>query len=347
MEWNTSVTGQSRRLRHQEDAVRNERFVGECLKKIRAAPDAEEGLRRLLKFLGESLECDRVYVFEEMDRQHLCNTYEWCREGVSSGIAELPYVAKKDLFPWYERLAEGGNIIEPDVESLRQSDPLIYEFLQIQQIRTIVLSPLMAQGRMAGLFGADNPPPEKMEHISVLFDVLAYFVCSLVSQRELQKLREARETMKRPNPAAIPRHMGKTVLLVDDSPELLKCNARVLRPQGYRLLCAGTLQKAKELLTDTKPDAIVLDVDLPDGSGLEFCRKLRGEIPVVFLTARSDEQAAREGIAVGGCAFLTKPYQLEELQAAVANAVSGTAKRNIYGSIRAGQSACEQKEEAI
>ena len=54
---------------YQESAARNEQFVGECLKKIRAAPDAEEGLRRLLRFLGERLECDRVYVFEEMDRQ--------------------------------------------------------------------------------------------------------------------------------------------------------------------------------------------------------------------------------------------------------------------------------------
>ena len=52
----------------KDGAIRNERFVGKCLKKIHAAPDAEEGLRCLLEFLGKSLECDRVYVFEEMDR---------------------------------------------------------------------------------------------------------------------------------------------------------------------------------------------------------------------------------------------------------------------------------------
>ena len=96
---------------YQESAARNEQFVGECLKKIRAAPDAEEGLRRLLRFLGERLECDRVYVFEEMDRQHIRNTYEWCTPGISSGIEELPYVAKKDLLPWYGQLTAGENII--------------------------------------------------------------------------------------------------------------------------------------------------------------------------------------------------------------------------------------------
>lgn len=138
MELNTASAGQSLRLLHQEGAARNERFVAECLKKIRAAPDAE---------------------------------------------------------------------------SLRQSAPLIYEILAQQEIRSIILSPLLSQGKMAGLLGADNPPPEKMEHISVLFNVLACFVCALVSQRELQKLREARDTLNRPGTAAAARFMDKTVLL--------------------------------------------------------------------------------------------------------------------------------------
>ena len=49
----------------KENAAYNEQFVGECLKKIRKAPDAEEGLNQLLRFLGERLECDRGYVFEK------------------------------------------------------------------------------------------------------------------------------------------------------------------------------------------------------------------------------------------------------------------------------------------
>lgn len=319
--------GQGLRMPHQEGAVRNERFVAECLKKIRAASDAEEGLSRLLQYLGESLECDRVYVFEEIDRQHIHNTYEWCREGIPSGIEQLPYVSKKDLIPWYTQLTEGRNIIEQDTGYLCQSEPLLGAILQQQSIRSIILSPLLSQGKIIGLLGADNPPPEKMEHISVLFDVLAYFVSSLVSQRELKKLRDARDARQNPKPAAPPRHAGKSVLLVDDSRELLKCNERVLRPDGYTIRSAETLCEAGKLLEQESPDVIVMDIDLPDGSGLNFCRKLRRhtDIPVVFLTARSDAQTAREGIAAGGCAFLTKPYQLKELREAVGDAVEGKA----------------------
>lgn len=309
------------KLRRKIRATRNERFVSECLKMIHSTPDAEEGLRSLLKHLGESLECDRVYVFEEMDRQHIRNTYEWYSQSAASGIEQLPYVPKRDLFPWYQQLADGRNIIEPNVESLKYSEPLIYEILKPQQIRTIVLSPLFYQRKLIGLLGADNPPLGNMEHISSLFDVLAYFVSSLLNQRELQKLRNARDALKKSGANTPPLYAGKTILLVDDSLELLKCNERVLRPQGYRIFSAGTLQKARSLLEEAKPDAIVLDIDLPDGNGLDFCRELHGAIPVVFLTARSDEQAALQSIQAGGCMLLTKPYQLEELQTAVANAV--------------------------
>lgn len=66
------LAAQNKRVRHQEGAVRNERFVEACLKRIKTAPDAEEGLRRLLGYLGKNLQCSRVYIFEEMDRQHIC-----------------------------------------------------------------------------------------------------------------------------------------------------------------------------------------------------------------------------------------------------------------------------------
>ena len=66
-----------------------------------------------------------------------------------------------------------------------------------------------------------------------------------------------------------------------------------------------------------------MDIDLSDGNGLCFCRELRSraDIPVVFLTAHSDARTVREGIEAGGCAVLTKPYQMEDLRNAVANAV--------------------------
>ena len=316
-----SAAPAEQKLHHQAEAARNEQFVSQCLQMIQTAPDPEEGLRRLLAFLGEALACRRVYVFEEMDRQHVRNTYEWCQTGVHSGIEQLPYVAKKDLQPWYRQLSRGSSIIEPQVERLRQSEPLLYAFLNSQDIHAVILSPLLMQGQLLGFLGADDPPPERLAHISVLFDVLAYFVVSLVSQRELASLRQHRAVPPKPMDAS-PRCAGKTLLLVDDSPELLRLNQRVLRPDGYTIHTASTLREARDLLTQHQPDAIVMDIDLPDGSGIDFCRELNqsAAIPVVLLTAHSDQETARQSQDAGCQAFLTKPYDLMELRETVSRA---------------------------
>lgn len=320
MKLNGSITEQEWRLREQ--ALQNETLAGECLARIHTAPDAETALRDVLRHLGETLECDRVYVFEEMDRLHISNTYEWLKPGISSGIDQLPYVEKRDLNPWYQELSGGGQIILEDIEVIRYDEPLLYEFLIPQDIHSIILSPLLTEGRMYGLLGADNPPVEKLEHISVLFGVLSYFISGLVAQRELKKLRMNR--LPRQRESAAPRFKGKKVLLVDDSKEILQINQRVLRPEGYELLTASTLREAGELLARTTPDAMVLDVDLPDGDGIAFCRKLRetSDIPVVFLTGHAELSLKREGLEAGGAAFLTKPYVVNELRDAVAAAVS-------------------------
>lgn len=70
------------------------------------------GCLLVLEFLGKSLECGRIYVFEEMDRQHIRNIYEWCGEGILSGIAQRPYLAKKDLAAWYEQYCTGRGTVQ-------------------------------------------------------------------------------------------------------------------------------------------------------------------------------------------------------------------------------------------
>lgn len=305
-------------------AARNELFVAECLKRLNAAQDPETGLRELLRFLGETLCCERVYVFEDMDRQYLRNTYEWCGKGVASGIEQLPYVTKKDLTPWYDILVGGGSIMETNVAALERENPLIYGFLAPQGIRSLVLTPLMEHGRVSGLLGADNPPPDRLEHMSVVFGALAYFVTTLLGQRDLDLLRAERERQTAARPShAPPEGDGKTVLLVDGSRELLWLNTRVLQPEGYALLCATDLTQAKALLDDARPDAMVLDGDLPGVEDPALYGGLRGRTgpPVVVLTSHTGLRVCRVRRDSGRCTYITKPYRLEELRKAVAAAV--------------------------
>src|SRR5208282_6196582 len=126
------------------------------------------------------------------------------------------------------------------------------------------------------------------------------------------------------------------VLVVDDEPSLAELLASVLRYEGWDIRTAADGSSAVRTAREFKPDAVVLDVMLPDFSGFEVLRRLRAELPhvcVLFLTARDSVQDRVSGITAGGDDYVTKPFSLEEViarlrgllrRAGMARASSGT-----------------------
>ncbi len=109
------------------------------------------------------------------------------------------------------------------------------------------------------------------------------------------------------------------ILLVEDEPNILRTNRRILEREGYSVLCASTLAEARALLQDSTPDALVLDILLPDGSGLAFCEEIRPSTsaPMLFLTALDEKSDIIEGLVAGGNDYITKPYDIDEFLARV------------------------------
>jgi two-component system, OmpR family, response regulator len=108
------------------------------------------------------------------------------------------------------------------------------------------------------------------------------------------------------------------VLVVDDEPSLAELLASVLRYEGWDIRTAADGASAVRAAREFKPDAVVLDVMLPDFSGLEVLRRLRSELPhvcVLFLTARDAVEDRIAGITAGGDDYVTKPFSLEEVLA--------------------------------
>src|SRR5271155_759387 len=108
------------------------------------------------------------------------------------------------------------------------------------------------------------------------------------------------------------------VLVVDDEPSLAELLASVLRYEGWTVKTAGDGSSAVRTAREFKPDAVVLDVMLPDFSGFEVLRRLRAELPhvcVLFLTARDAVEDRVAGITAGGDDYVTKPFSLEEVLA--------------------------------
>jgi two-component system OmpR family response regulator len=118
--------------------------------------------------------------------------------------------------------------------------------------------------------------------------------------------------MRRPDGGSV------RVLVVDDEPSLTELLAMALRYEGWDIRTAADGTEALRIARDFRPDAVVLDVMLPDIDGLEVLRKLRADtpdIPVLFLTAKDDVADRIAGLTAGGDDYVTKPFSLEEVVA--------------------------------
>ena len=111
--------------------------------------------------------------------------------------------------------------------------------------------------------------------------------------------------------------MSSRVLVVDDEPQILRALRTSLRGAGYEVETAETAAQALALLAANPPDAVVLDLVLPDGSGVEICRELRtwSTAPVIVLSVVGDEAEKVAALDAGADDYVTKPFGIEELLA--------------------------------
>ncbi len=108
------------------------------------------------------------------------------------------------------------------------------------------------------------------------------------------------------------------VLVVDDEVNIAELLSMALRYEGWETRIAHTGSKAVSLTKEVQPDAVVLDIMLPDFDGLEVLRRIRShrpDVPVLFLTAKDAVEDRVAGLTAGGDDYVTKPFSLEEVVA--------------------------------
>ena len=115
------------------------------------------------------------------------------------------------------------------------------------------------------------------------------------------------------------------ILHVDDDPEIRLLIAGSLQEFGYVVATAGTVAEALQLAEDLKFNLCILDVRLPDGTGIELCQQLRHlqpGVPIVYYSAYAEPVEQREALSVCGDGFIKKPASAAELQEAIEKALN-------------------------
>jgi DNA-binding response OmpR family regulator len=114
--------------------------------------------------------------------------------------------------------------------------------------------------------------------------------------------------------------MADTVLVVDDDTDIGNVVVAALKDEGFATLLAHDGNDARRIASEAKPDAVVLDLNLPDAYGTEIAHELHG-VPVIVMSALPVGTIAADAWSMGAFAYFSKPFDLEELLGAVQRAV--------------------------
>ncbi len=111
----------------------------------------------------------------------------------------------------------------------------------------------------------------------------------------------------------------KTVLVVDDEPEIVRLVRDYLERAGFEVMTAATGAAALREFTRHRPDLVILDLTLPETDGLDVARDMRraGDVPIIMLTARTEEADRVAGLELGADDYVTKPFSAREVVARV------------------------------
>lgn len=162
-----------------------EATVNEAIRTAMQAHNPDTAIDIVLEYLGKTLDGERTYVIEKCEDNYDKNTYEWVAKGVTPSIELLQSVPPEVCADWYNSFDSGNPIVIEDVEDIKEKNYQQYETLKIQNINSIVVVPLVHEGKVIGFYGIDNPPIHDMNYVENMLKITGYFIVSQIQMRNL------------------------------------------------------------------------------------------------------------------------------------------------------------------
>lgn len=172
----------SQKLLYKE---RYETVLNEAMRYSMEFDMPDEEINAFISYIGKANKCDRFYIFEDSLTENITvNTYEYCAPGIQPEKNNLQRVDKEALKEHYAIFANGQSIVVPSVAALQDSNPALYELLHMQDIRSMIATPLISQKKLIGCFGVDNPNIDENAEIRIFLSMASSFIVSLLRRRD-------------------------------------------------------------------------------------------------------------------------------------------------------------------
>lgn len=163
------------------------KVINDSLRRALRERDATRAIQLFIEQIGEASCAERIYIFEGEKGNSVDNTFEWCAPDVTAQIDFLQNVPFEATEWWYHAFERSDSILIEDLESIKEKEPLTYDYLKPQNVHSLIACPLELEGKIIGFYGMDNPPPEVIESISYFAEIVGHFIVSLLEKQRLIK----------------------------------------------------------------------------------------------------------------------------------------------------------------
>ncbi|MBP3476362.1 MAG: sensor domain-containing diguanylate cyclase [Lachnospiraceae bacterium] len=163
-------------------------LVNEGLRIALQADTPDKTIGIMLEYLGKALNAERTYIFEKNETGGDDNTYEWVGSGVTPEKDNLQNLPPEICANWYHSFSENKKIVIEDLEDIHEENPMQYEILKQQNIRSLAVVPLYNDQKIIGFYGVDNPPAGFLDYAFDMLQIMGHFITSSLKRRNLVKM---------------------------------------------------------------------------------------------------------------------------------------------------------------
>lgn len=183
MEIAFDITDAANEKNELKNRLERDNILVDCIRELYRNHDALEATSYALEQVGKLFLAERSYVFL-FHEDRLTNIAEWCREDVSPQIDNLQNLPQSDFAVWINMFKNQENIVINDLEDIKASMKPEYDFMSLQDIKSVILVPLEREGKLDGCMGLDNPSSLLMDNAVPFLETLRYFIMLALRRNE-------------------------------------------------------------------------------------------------------------------------------------------------------------------